>query len=282
VLHARLDSTTSVTALPNVLASQERGFASSTFGEIRNRADLIVYWAIDLATRYPRFVSRYACTNATVAAIDVGDAVASVDAGHRFSIGVADELPTLLALRAPATDGVGALFNDARYVALVYDAEPDDRVARSPQRFDALLALSHALNDRTHCVAIGMRGFGNISGADAVFTAATGYPIAIDFARGYPRYRPHERSEPDVVVVVGDHSSGVYGGIDGVPVIAIGPNAILSALGPSHVAIDTGAAGIHTAGTAVRGDEVPLPLRPPLRAGRSVGDMLTALLAAVR
>ena len=45
---------------------------------------------------------------------------------------------------------------------------------------------------------------------------------------------------------------------------------------------DTGVAGIHEGGTAYRMDDMPLQLRPPLEAGRSVVAVLADLLAAVR
>jgi formylmethanofuran dehydrogenase subunit B len=41
----------------------------------------------------------------------------------------------------------------------------------------------------------------------------------------------------------------------------IGPRATLSPLGPRQMAIDTGLAGVHDAGTALRLDDVPLPVR---------------------
>ena len=277
-LRARLGSTTAMTVLPHILASQERGFASATFGEVRNRADLVVYWGVDIQHRYPRFVSRYAPKVSTVLAVDVGDATSSVDAAHRFSIDPANELATLIALRSPSDDDIGGLFADKQYITLVYDAEPDERVARSPQRFDALIALAQSLNDRTRCAAIALRQGGNASGADSVFTATTGYPTAIDFARGSPQYRPYETPDADVVVVVGDGAADQHR-FDRAPAIAIGPNATL---GAATIAIDTGAAGIHTAGTAVRSDDVPLPLRSSLRATRSVSDALNALVAAMR
>ena len=282
VLRARLDSTTTTTAMPNVLASQEHGFASSTFGEIRNRADLILYWAIDIARRYPRFVSRYAPPTATVAAVDVGNAITTVDAGRRFAIPPADELATLMALREPATEGIGALFNDRQYIALVYDAEPDERADRSRQRFGALIALAQSLNEHARCAAVAMRGLGNAAGADSVFTAAAGYPTAIDFTRGYPQYRPHAPVDADVVLVVGDNAAKDRRAAEGVQTIAIGPSATVSALGAAVIAIDASAAGIHSSGTAVRADDVPLPLRPTLRATRSIGEVLAALLGAVR
>lgn len=282
VLRARLDSSTTMTALPHVLASQERGFATATFGEVRNRADLVVYWGVDIQTRYPRFVSRYAPTAAPATAVDVGSATASVDAAHRFSVDPANELATLIALRSSSNDGIGALFADKQYIALIYDAEPDERAARSPQRFDALIALAQSLNDRTRCAAIALRQGGNVSGADSVFTASGGYPTAIDFGRGYPQYRPHGTLDADVVLVIGNPAMAHQPRFDGASTIAIGPNATSSTLGPATIAIDTGAAGIHIAGTAVRADDVPLPLRPSLSATRSVGDVLTALVVAVR
>jgi formylmethanofuran dehydrogenase subunit B len=282
VLHARLDSATTTTALPNVLAGQERGFASATFGEVRHRADLIVYWAIDIANRYPRFVSRYAPPTATVVAVDVGNATTSVDATHRFSIDPADELTRLIGLTRATSEGFGAVFNDKRYVVLVYDAEPDERADRSVQRFSALIALAQSLNDRTRCAAIAMRGSGNVTGADSAFTALTGYPTAVDFGRGYPQYRPHTVADPDVVLVVGDWTAGSTRSVGGARTIAIGSNAVVATLGVAGVSIDAGAAGIHAAGTAVRADDVPLPLRPTLPATRSVGDVLHALLDAVR
>jgi formylmethanofuran dehydrogenase subunit B len=282
VLRARLESLTSLTALPNVVASQERGFASATLGEVRNRADLIVYWAIDIANRYPRFVSRYAPTAATVAAVDVGTATATVDAAQRFSVTPADELASLIGLSNRRADGIDGLFDGKRYIALVYDAERDDRAERSPQRFGALIALAQSLNDRARCAAIAMRRYGNAAGADSVFTATAGYPTAVDFAQGYPRYRPHAPAAADVRLVIGDGGTASLRSVEGVPTIAIGPSATASTLGAAAVAIDAGAAGIHSAGTAIRTDDVPLPLRPTLRATRSVTDVLNALLDAVR
>ena len=46
-----------------------------------------------------------------------------------------------------------------------------------------------------------------------------------------------------------------------VPSVVIGPDASAMTLGPRSVAIDTGLAGVHDAGTALRLDDVPLPVR---------------------
>src|SRR5438445_2081756 len=43
-----------------ILASQRRGRAAATLGEIRQRADLVAFWGVDPADRYPRFATRNA------------------------------------------------------------------------------------------------------------------------------------------------------------------------------------------------------------------------------
>src|SRR5688500_8300721 len=59
-LRATLDTVSSDTVVASLLAAQERGRASATLGEIRNRADLLVFWGVDPNIRYPRYWSRYA------------------------------------------------------------------------------------------------------------------------------------------------------------------------------------------------------------------------------
>ena len=317
LLHARLDSTTTPTALPFVLAGQAHGHASATLGELRNRADVVIFWGIDLDNRYPRFTSRYAPDphgiftpegrrSRTVIAVDVGSATTTADADHRITIAPTDELATLTALealiRTPASTGryasvrgttwvvareLGTALLSARYVALVYDAEADDRAPRSELRFEALVSLSQALNERTRCGAVGMRAGGNRSGADSVLVAQTGYPCAIDFSRGYPRYDPHTRStrDADPALIVGDLSTipdGVVRELADRSRIVVGPHASASPLGSKIIAIDTGADGIHAPGTAIRTDEVPLPLRASLPGPRSTREVLGAITAAIR
>ena len=315
LLHARLDSVTSATARPLVIAAQERGFASATFGEIRNRADVIVFWAVDVAHRYPRFETRYAsdrdgshlggASNGRRAiGVDVGAAVSSAAyIDHRVSVSADDELAVLTALQAlvrePASDtplstlvdGASAwttarelagVLRSGRYVALVFDGEPDDRENRSLQRFDAILALSQALNQRARCAAIALRAGGNRSGADVVLTAQTGYPMGIDFSRGYPRYDvfADSISTHDVALIVGDTSSLPRPVLDSLArsrAIVIGPRASRTPLGEVAICIDTGVAGIHSTGTAFRADDVPLGLRAPLAGRLSAAEVVRSL-----
>jgi formylmethanofuran dehydrogenase subunit B len=320
-LHAVVDSVSSATVLPSILAAQERGRAGATLGEVRNRADVIVYWAVDPSVAYPRFRERYAdaagappqavAATRTVVAVDVGEARGPADAAQRVTIAPADEVAVLTAVAAVlagTTPGavatsaaaasvwsqaqrLAAIISAGAYVALVADAEPSE--GRDPGRAAALAALSHALHAVTRGALVSLRAGGNRSGADGVLTSQAGYPLAVDYARGSPHYRPHDgnagaclaRGEVDLVLVAGDpalmHAS-VATRMSGVPVVSIGPRASRTPLGaPGGVVVDAGQAGVHEAGTALRLDDVPLPLRVVVPGPRGVADLLQALATQV-
>ena len=58
-LGSALDNCASICHGPSVMATQEVGIPAATLGQIRHRADLIVYWAANPWTSHPRHVERY-------------------------------------------------------------------------------------------------------------------------------------------------------------------------------------------------------------------------------
>jgi formylmethanofuran dehydrogenase subunit B len=58
-LGSALDNCCSVCHGPSVMATQEIGIPAATLGQIRHRADLIVYWACNPWTSHPRHLERY-------------------------------------------------------------------------------------------------------------------------------------------------------------------------------------------------------------------------------
>ncbi len=52
------------------------------------------------------------------------------------------------------------------------------------------IELTDELNRHTKFVISPMRGHGNVYGSNEVFTWMTGYPFAVDFARGIAFYNP--------------------------------------------------------------------------------------------
>jgi formylmethanofuran dehydrogenase subunit B len=292
-LRAAVDSL-AATAAGAILAAQRRGRATATLGEIRQRADFIVFWGVDPEERYPRFRARYTVGPSTrekrvIAAVDIGERHGPTDADLRVTFDAADEVDALGVMRAtvgerggrdvdvarfgPAVD-LARRMMAARYAAIVADGEPGLSTATiDPDRAEALVTLAQALNGPTRCALSTLRAGGNRSGADAVLTWQTGFPFAVDFAEGTPRYRPAAGAhvllaggEVDAALVVGAPATlprSVAAGLSGRPVAVVGPRASAATFRPV-VAIDTGVAGIHEGGTAFRMDDVPLPLRASL------------------
>jgi len=317
LLAARLDSVTSATVGVATLAAQRRGRAGATLGEVRNRADLVVFWAVDPDVRYPRFTERYAPLPAglavpggrgsrTVVAVDVGAECGYAAADARLAVAAEDEGGAIAAARAALLDGTRAAallpadapwlapaqelarrIAAAKYVAIVYDGEAPDAGSRA----EGLIALAQAANGPTRCALVALRAGGNRSGAEAVFTWQTGFPMAVDFAQGAPRYeagREHAvaaLATHDVVLLVGDSAgvpAAVADALAHVPCVAVGPFA--SEIAPTaEVAVDVGLPGVHEGGTALRLDDVPLPLRAVLPgAAPDAVAVLAALTARLR
>lgn len=305
-LHAVVDGVSSSTVASGILAAQRRGRASATLGEIRNRADCIVFWGTDPAARYPRYASRYAPEPAglfvpdgrrgrTLVSVDIGEARGPRDADLRLDIPADRELDAIAALRAslagrslggepvPGVAELSRTFASARYIAIVYDAEPG-ALPHEPGRAESLTALGVALNATTRACVTPLRAGGNRVGAESVLTWQTGYPMTVDFSRGHPRYRPDEGARAlvaggavDAVLVIG-RPLGLPFELDAGRSVVVGPAATAAACA---VAIDTGVAGIHEGGTAFRMDDVPLPLRAPVPGPRVAADVVRDLAQRV-
>jgi len=296
---AHLDSVTSETAGPSIVAAQRRGRATATLGEIRHRADLVVFWGTDPAERYPRYRERYTPAGVPVIAVDVGPARGPADAADRFAFPADLEAAALGTMRAAlmgrtVADPRGPLasaavlaerLTQAHYVVIVHDAEPAEQA--DPQRSEGLIGLAQALNIPTRCALSTLRGGGNRSGADAAMTWQTGYPFAVNFALGVPRYRADEPASEVVaqmraVLIAGEWRGlppAFVQGLAGRVVVAVGPRA--SEVASAEVAVDTGMAGIHEAGTAYRLDDVPLPLTPALSHPQAAAAVLDAIAGQI-
>jgi len=138
---------------------------------------------------------------------------------------------------------------------------------------DAALSLTRDLNQRTKFLIMPMRGHFNVTGANVVFTWQTGYPYAVDFSHGYPRYNPGETSVIDILCR-GEADAGLVIASDPVahfpqkagqnlvknPLIAIDPEVTPTTL-MADVVLPSAFVGIETEGTAYRMDHVPLPLK---------------------
>jgi formylmethanofuran dehydrogenase subunit B len=238
-----------------------------------------------------------------VIAVNVGTDQGPAGADAALTLEPSEEIAALSLMRAsihgrtPAD--LGGVFGEAidlasrlasaRYAVLIHDAEATIQ-ERNPLRVEGLLALTQALNGPTRAALCSLRAGGNRVGADAVLTWQSGYPIAVEYSRGYPQYAPQRRGLERLadggfkaVLMVGSPATdeGVVSALERVNTIVIGPRASQLPF-RARVAIDTGVAGIHEGGTGYRMDEVPLRLRPPLSAQRSAVETLDAIIATIR
>jgi formylmethanofuran dehydrogenase subunit B len=142
-----------------------------------------------------------------------------------------------------------------------------------------------------------MRGHFNVTGADTVFTWQTGYPYAVDFSLGYPRYNPGETTAVDILVRK-ESDAAIVVASDPVanlprkaaehlvrnPLIVIDPHMNVTSQ-MADVVFPSAFVGIEAEGTAYRMDHVPLPLKrivAPPRGILSDEKILTRILSEVR
>jgi formylmethanofuran dehydrogenase subunit B len=315
LLRARVETATSDPAAAGLLAAQRRGRTGATLGEIRNRADVLLFWAVDPSGRYPRYWSRYAPEpigthvpegrkGRVVIAVSIGRDQGPAGADVQLALEPDQEVPALSVMRAVALGNplgeltpplnaaadIGAQLAKARYSAIVHEAEPAAEPARDPYRAEGLSALAQALNGPSRAALSSLRAGGNRSGAEVVLTSQTGYPMSMSYESGAPQYRPasrglaHAAAEAAAILVVGAAASlgeSLGAVANRTPIVIVGPRASEAPFA-ANVVVDTGIAGIHEGGTAYRMDDTPLRLRPPLQAERSVAVVLAALLAAVQ
>jgi formylmethanofuran dehydrogenase subunit B len=189
------------------------GLATSSLGEIKKRADVVVFWGVDPEIDHPGFVVRYTPPRPgrTLLCVDVGGATGPASVPERLPVEPDRELGALLVLKAvlmgrrveappsPLLQGLRGLAGRlaaARYGVIL--ARP-----RGPEETWALLTLVREGNRKTRLRLVPVRGGGNAQGAETVFTWQTGFPGAVSFTRGYPRYGPGEYSG-DAVLERGD------------------------------------------------------------------------------
>jgi formylmethanofuran dehydrogenase subunit B len=291
-------------------ASQALGVSTATFGDLRDRADLVVAWRADPAVSNPRLLPRLRLDRAGRAA---ERRLVVVDAQHSATAAEADEFielsheldfEALWALRALARDvpldrdlaarlpldaleQLAGRLRATRYGAVLH--EPAGYATAL-----ALLALVRDLARLAHVVALPLRREGNARGAEDVLAWQTGYPAAVSFARGHPRAQPGEfgaaglleRGETDAALIVGFDAlrklpPRAAENLRRMPMVVVDPRAT-ETTSSDRVASGKVTTGARREGTAHRMDGVPVTLRAPLASERAGdGDVLAAIQALI-
>jgi formylmethanofuran dehydrogenase subunit B len=199
-----------------------------TLGEVKNRADLVIYWGGNPAESHPRHFGRYAVTpkgmftpngkrDRTIVLVDVRRTPSAPAANIFVQVRPGRDFELLWALRArvrgrPVDADIGTVtgvsletiddlvqrMKNCRYGVLFFGM---GLTMTRGRHFNsgALLALATDLNEFTHFVAKPVRGHGNVTGADNVVSWQTGYPFGVNFSRGFPRFNPGEFTTVDTL-----------------------------------------------------------------------------------
>lgn len=298
---ATIDTTASLCHAPSVMALQEVGEVACTLGEVKNRADLVIYWGANPVETHPRHMERYAVlprgrftdggrADRTVVVADVKLTASAALADVFLPLepdGDFEALTTLLNLvrgrPVKADRGIGnpplrlleelaERMKKCRF-GIIFFGLGLTLSGSGQHNIEALLLLVRELNATTRFCARKMRIQGNVTGADTVLIWQTGYPFSVNFFRGYPRYNPGEfsahqmleRGEVDACLLVGSEGTVRFSPAASAHLSCI-PTIVLDhptieSLFPTTVAFTTAVYGVHQPGTAFRMDGVPIPLK---------------------
>jgi formylmethanofuran dehydrogenase subunit B len=319
---AFIDTTSSVCHGPTGLAMQAVGEPSCTLGEVRDRADLLVFWGCNPGASHLRHFGRFSLTakgaltpngrkDRTVYVVDVRPTESSSKADHFIQVQVGADFEVLTTLRLqvkgkqPEADVVGGV-----PVAQLQELAERMKACRfgiafmgmgltmTPARqlnVAELFTLVAELNEYAKFVVMPMRGHGNVTGADQVLTWSSGFPFAVSYARGYPQFSPGEFSAVDVLARAAADAALILASDPGahfpraaarhlerIPTIVL-DHAPSVTTATARVVLPTAAYGVDAAGTAYRMDNVPIPLRSVISSGRPTDEeMLDRLIQAVK
>ncbi len=296
-----IDTTASVCHGPSIIGIEEKGIVGSTLGQIKNRADLIVFWGCNPAEAHPRHTLRYS-SNASgrfvpegrkgrkVLVVDVRETRTAKNADRFLRIAPGSDYEIISALRmiiggkgdrlqdeiagVPKKElvEIADMMKGARFGALFFGLGLTHIRGRY-KNIDNALSLVAELNSHTKFVMMEMRGHYNVAGAGQVLAWSSGYPMAVDYARGYPYYNPGETTSCDLLsrrdvdaalIIAADPAAnfprGCVEALSEIPVIQIDPFENPTTL-LADVVIPSAIAGIEAEGTAYRMDCLPLRLR---------------------
>jgi len=317
------DNTTSTCHGPTILGVHEIGESSCTLGEIRHRADLVVYWGSNPVHAHPLHMSRYTVmskgrfrksrSDRKLIVIDVRKTDTSKLADIFIQLEPNSDYELMSALRAAVRgdeieqeivagvpidkiEELAEMMINCEFGALFFGLGLTMSAGKS-RNIEAALSLVKELNSKTKFVIMPMRGHFNVNGANNVTTWLTGYPYAVDFTQGFPRYNPGETSAIDLLarrecdsalIVASDPISNfpyqAAKHLTSIPLMAIDPHITPTTM-CSDIILPSAHVGIETTGSTYRMDGVVLETRKlvdPPRGVKTDVEILSALLKRVK
>jgi formylmethanofuran dehydrogenase subunit B len=232
------------------------GKVTCTLGEVKNRADFIIYWGGNPAECHPRHFTKYTLTqkgkfvprgrkDRTMVLVDIRETPSAKAADIFLQIKPTKDFEVLTILRALLKNQIvdrelaaetGLTLEQlqdlvdrmkAARFGVIFFGMGISMTRGKHMNSAAILTLVAELNAFTKFVAMPMRGHGNVTGADVVMRWTTGYPFGVNLCRGYPRYNPGEFSTVDLLV---------RGDVDAALILGADPGATMPQPAIDHLA----------------------------------------------
>jgi formylmethanofuran dehydrogenase subunit B len=296
-----LDSTATVCHGPSVIGIEEKGLPGATLGQVKNRADTIVFWGCNPAEAHPRHSLRYSsnvCGRFTpegragrkIVVVDVRETRTSKNADKTVIIQPGTDYEVISALRMLVAgksdvvpdevggvpkaelDGLAKTLLAARFGAVFFGLGITHSRGRY-KNIDNALSLVTELNSHTKFVIMPMRGHYNVGGIGQVLAWSSGFPMSVDFTRNAPYFNPGETAACDLLAKA-DTDAALIIAADAASNF---PRAAVEALAKipviqidpyenpttliSEVVIPSAIAGVEVEGTAYRMDGMALRMR---------------------
>lgn len=224
-----VDTTTSVCHGPSGMAFQGVGEVTCSLGEIRNRADFVLFWGGNPAESHPRHFTRYSLMpkgeflpngrkDRYAVLIDVRKTKSAKAADLYLQVKPRCDFELAWAFRGlvAGLDLDPVAVKESTGVELSVLKEVAERMKAAKfgvilfgmgltmtrgkhLNTESVLALARDLNKYTRFTAKPMRGHGNVTGADNVVSWSTGYSFGVNLNRGYPRFNPGEFTTSDTL-----------------------------------------------------------------------------------
>ena len=294
-----VDNTATVCHGPSLIAVHDVGIPSCTLGEVKNRADRIVFWGCNPAHAHPRHMSRYSIfprgfftvkgqKSRKIIVVDprptdtasLADIHVQVEQGRDYELLDAlrvafkgEELPDMIAgVPKEKVYELAELLKEGRFVTIFFGMGVTHSLGKN-HNIDIAIAVTADLNKYTKASIIPMRGHYNVTGSGQVLGWQFGFPFCVDLSRGFARYNPGETSSNDLLQRGEVDASFVIGSDPGshfpfksvkkiydLPSVCIDPHMTpTAAVSKCHVPVAL--VGIEVAGSCYRMDNVPIESR---------------------
>ena len=275
----------------NMAVVQDTGWLATTFAEVQNRADLVVFAGTDAVSRFPRFFERILGQRESMFSegapqreiVYIGAKPGHPKSGNQGSPG--EEIPCtnlgeafgalracLAGKRLQAEHAGGIAITElvklaermrsARYGVLVWVATDLD-YAHAELTIQAMSNLVSDLNEHTRFACLPISGSDGDMTANQVTVWQTGFPLRTGFGRGTPDYDPHHFScerllatgEADALLWISAFDAERLPPPSNVSAIVLGRPGMKFEKPPA-VYIPVATPGVHHAGHFFRGDNV--------------------------